>query len=157
MTDNTTNSSALQSEAETAGHLLDDWFDPIDAGLRDRVREFIQAMIEAELEVALSRPRYAPAQRRLARMLMARAASLAIGMATVAVAAGDLRPGRDRSAARQARYCGGQDKRVEEHSAAGLPRANQAGRFADCRRLSCRNQYASGAPGAFGRVWRCDQ
>src|ERR1700745_190631 len=59
MTSNSTNSTALQSQAETAGHLLDDWFDPIEAGLRDRVREFIQGMIEAELEAALSRPRYA--------------------------------------------------------------------------------------------------
>jgi hypothetical protein len=48
----------LQSEGETAVHLLDDWFDPIEAGLRDRVREFIQAMIESELETALARPRY---------------------------------------------------------------------------------------------------
>ena len=48
MTNNSTNSPALQSQAETAGHLLDDWFDPIEAGLRDRVREFIQGMIEAE-------------------------------------------------------------------------------------------------------------
>src|SRR5206468_587258 len=31
---------------------------PIEAGLRDRVREFIQAMIEGELEKVLSRPRY---------------------------------------------------------------------------------------------------
>jgi putative transposase len=59
MTDNTTKSPALQSPAETAVQLLDDWFDPIEAGLRDRVREFIQTMIEAELEAALSRPRYA--------------------------------------------------------------------------------------------------
>src|SRR5712672_1540995 len=59
MTSNSTKSSSLQSQAETAIHLLDDWFDPIEAGLRDRVREFIQAMIEAELEAALSRPRYA--------------------------------------------------------------------------------------------------
>ncbi len=59
MTSNSTNSAALQSQAETAIHLLDDWFDPIEAGLRDRVREFIQRMIEAELEAALSRPRYA--------------------------------------------------------------------------------------------------
>jgi transposase-like protein len=59
MTSNSTNSAALQSQAETAIHLLDDWFDPIEAGLRDRVREFIQGMIEAELEAALSRPRYA--------------------------------------------------------------------------------------------------
>ena len=54
-----TNNSTKQSEAETAIQVLDDWFDPIEAGLRDRVREFIQAMIEGELEAALSRPRYA--------------------------------------------------------------------------------------------------
>jgi putative transposase len=59
MTSNSTTAAALQSQAETAVHLLDDWFDPIEVGLRDRVREFIQAMIEAELEAALSRPRYA--------------------------------------------------------------------------------------------------
>jgi putative transposase len=59
MTNNSTNSPVLQSEAAAAGDLLDDWFDPIEAGLRDRVREFIQVMIEAELEAALSRPRYA--------------------------------------------------------------------------------------------------
>ena len=58
MTSNSTKLSSLQSEAETAEHLLDDWFDPIEAGLRDRVREFIQAMIESELEAALVRPRY---------------------------------------------------------------------------------------------------
>ena len=59
MTNSSTKSVALQSQAETALHLLDDWFDPIEAGLRNRVREFIQGMIEAELEAALSRPRYA--------------------------------------------------------------------------------------------------
>jgi transposase-like protein len=32
--------------------------DPIEAGLRGRVREFIQAMIESELDTALARPRY---------------------------------------------------------------------------------------------------
>ncbi len=58
MTNNSTNSPSLQSEAATADYLLDDWFDPIEAGLRDRIREFIQAMIEGELEAALSRPRY---------------------------------------------------------------------------------------------------
>ena len=59
MTNNSTKSVALQSAAETAAHLLDDWFDPIETGLRDRVRELIQGMIESELEAALSRPRYA--------------------------------------------------------------------------------------------------
>src|SRR6266581_2275341 len=58
MTSNSTKSPTLQLEAETAVGLLDDWFDPIEAGLRGRVREFIQAMIEGELEAALSRPRY---------------------------------------------------------------------------------------------------
>ena len=59
MTSNSTNSAALQSPAEAAIPLLDDWFDPIEAGRRDRVRGFIQGMIEAELEAALSRRRYA--------------------------------------------------------------------------------------------------
>src|SRR5215813_8467923 len=58
MTNNSTTSPALQSEAETTVHLLDDWFDAIEIGLRERVREFIQAMIESELETALARPRY---------------------------------------------------------------------------------------------------
>ena len=58
MTSNSTKSLTLQLEAEPAVCLLDDWFDPIEAGLRGRVREFIQAMIEGELEAALSRPRY---------------------------------------------------------------------------------------------------
>ena len=58
MTSNITKSPTLQLEAETAVCFLDDWFDPIEAGLRGRVRELIQAMIEGELEAALSRPRY---------------------------------------------------------------------------------------------------
>jgi putative transposase len=56
MSDNSTKTASLQPGAETAVYLFDDWFDPIDAGLRDRVREFIQEMIEGELEDALSRP-----------------------------------------------------------------------------------------------------
>ena len=51
-------SPVLQSEAETAVHLLDDWFDAIEVGIRERVRDFLQAMIESELETALARPRY---------------------------------------------------------------------------------------------------
>ena len=54
-----TKSPTLLSEAETAKvHVLDNWFDAIELGLRERVREFIQAMIESELETALARPRY---------------------------------------------------------------------------------------------------
>src|SRR3982075_2358216 len=51
-------SDSSQPAAETAVYLFDDWFDPIEAGVRDRVREFIQAMVAGELDAALMRPRY---------------------------------------------------------------------------------------------------
>src|SRR6202011_2478337 len=59
MTSNSTKLPVLGSDAEIAVGLLDEWFDPIEAALRDRVRDFIQTMIESELEAVLSRPRYA--------------------------------------------------------------------------------------------------
>src|ERR1700751_2294240 len=59
MTNNSTKLPVLGSDGEVAVGLRDEWFDPIEAGLRDRVREFIQIMIEGELEAVLSRPRYA--------------------------------------------------------------------------------------------------
>src|SRR5271168_1536629 len=59
MTSVTTKPDSSQPAAETAVYLFDNWFDPIEAGLRDRVREFIHGMIEGELDIALSRPRYA--------------------------------------------------------------------------------------------------
>ena len=152
MTSNSTNSAALQSPAEAAIPLLDDWFDPIEAGRRDRVRGFIQGMIEAELEAALSRRRYARRQRRLPRMLMARAVSPATAWPPIAVAAGDLRAGRDRGAAGPARHRAGQDNRVEEHDVAGLPAANQAGRF---RRSPAPIWPAPTRVGCAGRCQRC--
>ena len=36
----------------------DAWFDPIEAGIRDRVRGFIQELLEQELAAALGRGRY---------------------------------------------------------------------------------------------------
>src|ERR1700746_631991 len=59
MTTNSTKLPVLGADAEIPAGLLDEWFDPIEAGLRDRVRDFIQTMIESELEAVLSRPRYA--------------------------------------------------------------------------------------------------
>jgi hypothetical protein len=47
----------------TLNRFFDNWFDPIEAGLRDRVREFIHAMIQGELDTALSRPRYCSPRR----------------------------------------------------------------------------------------------
>ena len=48
-----------QLETEAAAQLFDNWFDPIEAGLRDRAREFLQAMLEGELDEVLDRSRYA--------------------------------------------------------------------------------------------------
>ena len=53
-----TKSDSSQPVGETAVYLFDDWFDPIEAGVRDRVRGFIQGMIEGELDETLMRPRY---------------------------------------------------------------------------------------------------
>ena len=54
----TTTHESSQLVADTAVYLFDDWFDPIEAAVRQRVRGFIQAMIEGELDGALRRPRY---------------------------------------------------------------------------------------------------
>jgi len=58
MSNTSTTSPTLQPEAGTTVDLLDNWFDAIEVGLRERVRDFIQAMIESELDTALARPRY---------------------------------------------------------------------------------------------------
>jgi putative transposase len=48
-----------KAPAEVADErLFDNWFDPIETELRTKVRGFIEAMIEEELETALGRPRY---------------------------------------------------------------------------------------------------
>ena len=56
-----TKSEALHSTADATQHLFEDWFGPIEKGVRERVRGFIEELIEAELEEALSRPRYSRA------------------------------------------------------------------------------------------------
>jgi hypothetical protein len=38
--------------------LFDNWFDSIEGGVRERVRGFIETMLEEELDGALCRPRY---------------------------------------------------------------------------------------------------
>jgi putative transposase len=58
MTNVTTKTSAPQPATETAPYLFDNWFDPIESGIRDRVRGFIEEVICAELDEALARPRY---------------------------------------------------------------------------------------------------
>ena len=54
MTKDTTNAAAIAADIM----LFDNWFDPIEDGIRARVRGFIETMLEEELDDALSRPRY---------------------------------------------------------------------------------------------------
>ena len=45
--------SPAAEAAETALCLGEDWFDPLEAGVRTRIRAFIEELLEAELEAAL--------------------------------------------------------------------------------------------------------
>jgi hypothetical protein len=58
MKDVTTTPELSHSTTESNSHLFDDWFDPIETGIRDRVRGLIEEMIRGELDAVLSRPRY---------------------------------------------------------------------------------------------------
>ena len=55
-----TTDTTFQAEpaAETELFLGADWFDPLEAGVRTRIRSFIEELLEAELDAALSRKRY---------------------------------------------------------------------------------------------------
>ena len=44
--------------AEDEHFLCDDWFDPLEARVRTRIRGFIEELLEAELDAALGRDRY---------------------------------------------------------------------------------------------------
>jgi putative transposase len=54
MTKDTTKDAAVAADIL----LFEGWFDPIEDAVRARVRGFIEAMLEEELEAVLSRPRY---------------------------------------------------------------------------------------------------
>jgi putative transposase len=58
MRSHTTKPVCVQPATEASPQVFDNWFDPIETGVRERVREFIEAMVEAELEAVLSRRRY---------------------------------------------------------------------------------------------------
>src|ERR1700735_1358549 len=46
------------SSTEGEQFLCDDWFDPLENGVRTRIRGFIEELLEAELDAALGRARY---------------------------------------------------------------------------------------------------
>src|ERR1700674_3148948 len=54
----TDTTKATADAAEGTLFLGDDWFDPLEAGVRTRIRSFIEELLEAELDVALGRDRY---------------------------------------------------------------------------------------------------
>jgi putative transposase len=58
----TTKLDSLQPATELAVDLFDNWFDPIEAEVRARSRQFIEELIRGELDAALSRPRYGRSQ-----------------------------------------------------------------------------------------------
>jgi transposase-like protein len=53
-----TSRKATGEPAEGTLFLGDDWFDPLEAGVRTRIRGFIEELLEAELDAALARKRY---------------------------------------------------------------------------------------------------
>ena len=56
MTRDSTKPAASSTEDEH--FLCDDWFDPLENGVRTRIRGFIEELLEAELDAALGRARY---------------------------------------------------------------------------------------------------
>jgi putative transposase len=58
----TTKPDSLQPATELAVDLFDNWFDPIEAEVRARSRQFIEELIRGELDDALARPRYGRSQ-----------------------------------------------------------------------------------------------
>ena len=59
MTSHSTSHPTAMPEIDS--FLGEDWFDPLEAGVRARIRAFIEDLLEAELEAALGRERYQPA------------------------------------------------------------------------------------------------
>jgi transposase-like protein len=53
-----TTPASLQPSTELTVDLFDNWFDPIEAEVRARSRQFIEELIRGELDAALARPRY---------------------------------------------------------------------------------------------------
>jgi transposase-like protein len=49
---------STKGTAEPALFAGEAWFDPLEAGLRERIRGFIEELVEQELEAALGRRRY---------------------------------------------------------------------------------------------------
>jgi putative transposase len=58
MTDLISKSHSVHPTGQPEARLFDNWIDPIETGVRERVRDWIEALIQSELDAALGRPRY---------------------------------------------------------------------------------------------------
>ena len=58
MTSITTKPDSSQFTGEMTAHFFDNWFDPIESAVRERVRGLIEELIHGELDTVLVRPRY---------------------------------------------------------------------------------------------------
>ena len=144
MTDLISKTHSVHPAGQPEARLFDDWIDPIETGVRERVRDWIEALIEAELDAALGRPRYgraagdgasrgAPGYRhgRRSRTLTGTFGQTEISVPRARLHAEDGTTTEWRSAA----PCG---------PISGAP----SRRCADCLSLSGRHQHPAGAPGA---------
>src|SRR6202171_4965199 len=62
MTNTTTKPDSMHPAVDMAGDLFDNWFDPLEAEVRARSRQFIEELLRGELDAALARPRYGRSQ-----------------------------------------------------------------------------------------------
>ena len=58
MTNVTTKSDSFEPATDTAAHLFDNWFDPIESGVRERARGFVGTLIAESRIQRFARPRY---------------------------------------------------------------------------------------------------
>ena len=141
MTTDSTRPTASSTEGEH--FLCDDWFDPLENGVRTRIRGFIEELLEAELDAALGRARYErpggvgdefpEGGRRLA--------SWPSGTSPF----GHFRRHDGSRAARPAADPRRQDEGMAERDLPRLPAADETGRRLDRGRISFGDQHASGA------------
>jgi Transposase, Mutator family len=153
MTKNTTKAAAVAAGAM----LFDNWFNPIEDAVREKVRGVIETIMEEELDATLSRPRYG---RRKAAGSIDDAAPIAGSRhghrtRTLTGTFGKTQIGVPRARIK------GEDGKTSEwksRSLRGYQRRTKQSRSSDRGHLSFRNQHPPRAPRAFGGFQRrCGQ
>jgi len=120
MMSDSTKPDSSQPVSDRAVCLFDDWFDPIEAQVRERVRGVLQAIIEGELDETLQRLRYGRGATALSGKNDGDRCQRSPARPSDAVADGHLRAGGNRGSARPAASCGRQVHGIEEQGVADL-------------------------------------